>query len=118
MTTIYLQGWAGDAHLPVTITVHLDRKCSTCDGTGNVYSEEWRAWNKLYDKAREDAERRGALEQINGKWVDPKLFDLEEQMEHLGPEEPLCEECDGCGSIASGIGSQLLEFYDAHRGQR
>jgi hypothetical protein len=96
----------------------LEHPCEGCEGTGAVYSDAWRDWNRRYDEARADAERRRATEQMDGRWLDPTLRALEEEMDSLGDEEVPCGECDGAGTQPTAKGAALLEFLGRRRGER
>lgn len=113
-TTLPSHGYAGPESLETSVAVDLDRICPACQGRSVEWSDQWRDWNVRYDAAKKDATERGALDQENGKWLDPTLRALEEEMEHLGPEEIPCGECEGVGAVLTNEGRTLVAFIRKH----
>jgi hypothetical protein len=77
----------------------LERKCSTCLGSGIRYSARWSDWWRRHDK----------------DWKEALAANLDLPDE---PEEKPCRECEGRGTIANEEGQQLLGFLKRHWNNR
>lgn len=102
----------------------LDMVCSECDGEGWVQSPAWERWTAKFEELRVLVEDDtgtvhtvygvsiAALQNANG-YLDADKAINEGLLEHE-PEQPVCPECEGIGTVPTEAGMALLEFYWRH----
>lgn len=97
----------------------LEQRCSGCDGTGYLRSEEWEEWERRNVRLRL---RRSEAEPDSGL---PALLDQSLTRHHqYQPAEPRddasCEDCGGVGTVPTADGEELMAFLRRHlrKGER